>query len=103
MGEFASEGGKFVLANSGGGSFALSKQTTTNIDKMSRKTEESFKELKFNSDIQNKMVGILVGNLEALQQIAINTAGDKQINLDGKRVNKSLLAGLQSNYGISRT
>ena len=103
MGEFAEQGGKFVLANSGGGSFALSKQTTTNIDKMSRKTEESFKELKFNSDIQNKMVGILVGNLEALQQIAINTAGDKQINLDGKRVNKSLLAGLQSNYGISRT
>jgi hypothetical protein len=103
MEDFASEGGKFVLANSGGGSFALSKQTTTNIDKMSKKTEESFKELKFNSDIQNKMVAILVGNLAALQQIAENTAGDKQINLDGRKVNKTLLASLQSGYGISRT
>jgi hypothetical protein len=103
MEDFASEGGKFVLANSGGGSFALSKQTTTNIDKMSKKTEESFKELKFNSDIQNKMVAILVGNLAALQQIAENTAGETKINLDGRKVNKTLLASLQSGYGISRT
>lgn len=103
MGEFASQGGKFVLANSGGGSFALSKQTTNNIDKMARKGEESLKELKYNSDIQNKMVGILVGNLAALQQIAVNTAGDKQINLDGKNVNKNLLANLQKSFGLGRT
>jgi histidinol phosphatase-like enzyme len=103
MRDFASEGGKFVLASSGGGSFALSKQTTTNIDKMARKTEESFKELKYNSDIQNKMVGVLVANLAALQQIATNTAGDKQINLDGSKVNKKLLANIQTSFGIART
>jgi hypothetical protein len=102
MGEFASEGGKFVLASSGGGSFALSKQTTVNIDKMARKTEESFKELKYNSDIQNRMVGILVGNLAALQQIAVNTVGETKINLDGKNVNKKLLANLQTSFGIGR-
>ena len=102
MGEFAEQGGKFVLANSGGGSFALSKQTTVNIDKMARKTEESFKELKYNSDIQNRMVGILVGNLAALQQIAVNTAGETKINLDGKNVNKKLLANLQTSFGIGR-
>jgi hypothetical protein len=103
MGEFASQGGKFVLANSGGGSFALSKQTTTNIDKMAKKAEESFKELKYNSDIQNKMVGILVGNLAALQQIAVNTAGDKEISLDGTKVNRKLLANIQTSFGLGRT
>ena len=103
MGDFASEGGKFVLANSGGGSFALSKQTTNNIDKMARKGEESLKELKYNSDIQNKMVGILVGNLAALQQIAVNTAGDKEISLDGTKVNKKLLANIQTSFGLGRT
>jgi hypothetical protein len=39
MEDFASEGGKFVLASSGGGSFALSKETTKNIEKMATNTE----------------------------------------------------------------
>ena len=39
MEDFASEGGKFVLASSGGGSFALSKETTDNIKKMATNTE----------------------------------------------------------------
>jgi hypothetical protein len=37
-----------------------------------------------------------------LQQIAVNTAGDKTINLDGKNVNKKLLANLQTSFGIGR-
>jgi hypothetical protein len=43
MEDFAAEGGKFVLANSGGGSFALSKETTKNIDKMATNTEAMVK------------------------------------------------------------
>jgi hypothetical protein len=43
MEDFASEGGKFVLASSGGGSFALSKETTDNIKKMATNTEAMVK------------------------------------------------------------
>ena len=43
MEDFASEGGKFVLASSGGGSFALSKDTTDNIKKMATNTEAMVK------------------------------------------------------------
>ena len=43
MEDFASEGGKFVLAASGGGSFALSKDTTDNIKKMATNTEAMVK------------------------------------------------------------
>ncbi len=39
MEDFASEGGKFVLASSGGGSFALSKETSDNIKTMATNTE----------------------------------------------------------------
>jgi len=43
MEDFASEGGKFILANNGGGSFALSKETTKNIEKMATNTEAMVK------------------------------------------------------------
>jgi hypothetical protein len=75
MEEFASEGGRFVLANSGGGSFALSKETTKNIEKMATNTEAMVK-------LNNTMAKILKEGF---------FGGDSVSNLylDGKQISQS--------------
>ena len=77
MEDFASEGGKFVLANSGGGSFALSKETTENIKKMATNTEAMVK--LNNTLVKLTKEGFFGGETSSMK-----------LYIDGKDVNHSL-------------
>ena len=79
MGDFASEGGKFVLASSGGGSFALSKDTTDNIKKMATNTEAMVK-------LNNTMVKLLKEGFFGTSE----TTSQLKLYIDGKDVKTSL-------------
>ena len=79
MGDFASEGGKFVLASSGGGSFALSKDTTDNIKKMATNTEAMVK-------LNNTMVKLLKEGFFGTSE----TTSQLKLYIDGKDVKQSL-------------
>jgi hypothetical protein len=72
MEDFASEGGKFVLASSGGGSFALSKDTTDNIKTLSTDTKANLQVSK---------------NLQALIAVLANEgSAGTQLIIDGRAV-----------------
>lgn len=77
MEDFASEGGKFVLANSGGGSFALSKDTTKNIERMATNTDAMVK-------LNNTMAKILKEGFFGGETFT------SKLYLDGKEVNQSM-------------
>ena len=79
MKDFASEGGKFVLASSGGGSFALSKDTTDNIKKMATNTEAMVK-------LNNTMVKLLKEGFFGTSE----TTSQLKLYIDGKDVKQSL-------------
>lgn len=79
MEDFASEGGKFVLASSGGGSFALSKDTTENIKKMATNTDAMVK-------LNNTMVKLLKEGFFGTSE----TTSKLKLYIDGKDVNTSL-------------
>ena len=79
MGDFASEGGKFVLASSGGGSFALSKDTTDNIKKMATNTDAMVK-------LNNTMVKLLKEGFFGTSE----TTSQLKLYIDGKDVKQSL-------------
>jgi hypothetical protein len=78
MEDFASEGGKFVLANSGGGSFALSKDTTDNIKKMATNTEAMVK-------LNNTMAKLLKEGF-----FGGETTCQMKLYIDGKDVSTSM-------------
>jgi hypothetical protein len=78
MEDFASEGGKFVLASSGGGSFALSKDTTDNIKKMATNTEAMVK-------LNNTMAKLLKEGF-----FGSGESTSMKLYIDGKDVNHSL-------------
>ena len=50
----------------------------------------------FGDDFTRKQVNIL------LEELVYNTAGDRPIVMDGKRVNSTLLSNSRKNYGLSR-
>jgi hypothetical protein len=77
MEDFASEGGKFVLASSGGGSFALSKDTTDNIKKMATNTEAMVK-------LNNTMAKLLKEGFFG------GETSSMKLYIDGKDVNSSM-------------
>ncbi len=77
MEDFASEGGKFVLASSGGGSFALSKETTDNIKKMATNTEAMVK--LNNTLVKLTKEGFFGGETSSMK-----------LYIDGKDVNSSM-------------
>jgi hypothetical protein len=77
MEDFASEGGKFVLAASGGGSFALSKETTDNIKKMATNTEAMVK--LNNTLVKLTKEGFFGGETSSMK-----------LYIDGKDVNHSM-------------
>ena len=77
MEDFASEGGKFVLASSGGGSFALSKDTTDNIKKMATNTEAMVK-------LNNTLVKLTKEGFFGSETSSM------KLYIDGKDVNHSL-------------
>jgi hypothetical protein len=77
MEDFASEGGKFVLASSGGGSFALSKETTDNIKKMATNTEAMVK--LNNTLVKLTKEGFFGGETSTMK-----------LYIDGKDVNSSM-------------
>jgi hypothetical protein len=77
MEDFASEGGKFVLASSGGGSFALSKETTDNIKKMATNTEAMVK--LNNTLVKLTKEGFFGGETSSMK-----------LYIDGKDVNHSM-------------
>ena len=78
MEDFASEGGKFVLASSGGGSFALSKDTTDNIKKMATNTEAMVK-------LNNTMAKILKEGF-----FGQGETSTMKLYIDGKDVDSSM-------------
>jgi hypothetical protein len=68
MEDFAAEGGKFVLANSGGGSFALSKDTTENIKKLATDTKAN---VQISKNLQ-ALLAVLADNKDAAFQLSID-------------------------------
>jgi hypothetical protein len=72
-------------------------------DKISKKQEELKTEAKFSGNIQNQMVGLLASSTILLQELVYNTAADRPINLNGKRVDNTLLTQARKNYSLSRT
>ena len=78
MEDFAAEGGKFVLASSGGGSFALSKDTTDNIKKMATNTEAMVK-------LNNTMAKLLKEGF-----FGSGETSTMKLYIDGKDVNSSM-------------
>jgi hypothetical protein len=78
MEDFASEGGKFVLASSGGGSFALSKETSDNIKKMATNTEAMVK-------LNNTLVKLTKEGF-----FGSGETSTMKLYIDGKDVNSSM-------------
>jgi hypothetical protein len=78
MEDFASEGGKFVLASTGGGSFALSKDTTDNIKKMATNTEAMVK-------LNNTMAKLLKEGF-----FGSGETSNMKLYIDGKDVSTSM-------------
>jgi hypothetical protein len=68
MEDFASEGGKFVLASSGGGSFALSKESTDNIKTLAADTKAN---LQVSKNLQ-ALIAVLADNGESATQVVID-------------------------------
>ncbi|MFM1930525.1 MAG: hypothetical protein RL387_1853 [Bacteroidota bacterium] len=78
-------------------------QTSTKVnEKIHKKQNETLKENKFSGNVQNQMVALLATSTALMEQLVLNTAGDRQINLDGATVNKKLLANSRKNYGLTR-
>lgn len=88
MEDFASEGGKFVLASSGGGSFALSKDATDNIKKMASNTDAM---VKLNNTIARLLKEGFFGTSETTSKL--------KLYIDGKDVNTSLKRYTDNNKG----
>lgn len=65
-----------------------SKDTKTSVDKT--------------GNIMNEVVAMLAVNATLLEEVVYNTAGQRQINLNGKRVNNALLETSRKNYGIGK-
>jgi K+/H+ antiporter YhaU regulatory subunit KhtT len=77
MEDFASEGGKFVIASGGGGSLAVSKDTADNIKKMATNTEAMVK-------LNNTLVKLTKEGFFG------GEASRMSLYIDGKAVNTSL-------------
>ena len=87
MEDFASEGGKFILAQSGGGSFALSKQTTDDISKMNTAVQANLQVSK---------------NLQALLAVlSYEKDAAFQLNIDGNAVTNMLSRRADNRKGMN--
>jgi len=78
---------------------AANTKVNENIKKLQ---EDAAKEMKFGGNLQNEMVALLAANSILLEELVYNTAGDRPIVMDGKRVNSTLLSNSRKNYGLSR-
>jgi len=80
---------------------------TNNAAKINEKTnklqEDATKEMKFSGNVQNEMVALLAANSVLLEELVYNTAGERAITLDGKKVNNTLLSNSRKNYSLART
>jgi hypothetical protein len=65
--------------------------------------EDALKETKFNGNIQNEMVSLLAATAGLMQELVYNTAGERQINIDGAKVSKTLLDSSRKSYALART
>jgi hypothetical protein len=72
-------------------------------EKINKAQEDVLKESKFSGNIQNEMVSLLAANAILLEELVHNTAGDRPIALDGKKVNTTLLSSTRRNYSLART
>jgi len=61
------------------------------------------KEMTYTGNAQSKMVALLGASAMLLEQIVYNTAGEKEISLDGKVLNKKLFDTSNKTYGLART
>jgi hypothetical protein len=88
MEDFAAEGGKFVLASSGGGSFALSKETTDNIKKLATDTKAN---VQISKNLQ-ALLGVLAESKDAAFSL----------NIDGRAVT-DMIKRRQDNRKATKT
>ena len=79
------------------------KETTKATQQVQKAQETTLKEVQYTGRIQNEMVALLATNAQLLEEIMNNTAGERAIELNGKRVNSTLLNQNRKVYGIART
>jgi hypothetical protein len=72
-------------------------------EKINKAQEDALKETKFNGNIQNEMVSLLAATAGLMQELVYNTAGERQINIDGAKVSKTLLDSSRKSYALART
>jgi hypothetical protein len=79
------------------------KQTTKATEGVKKAQEAAIKEVQYTGKIQNEMVALLATNAQLLEEIMNNTAGERAINLNGKKVNTTLLNQNRKTYAIAKT
>ncbi len=79
------------------------KENTKATEAVKKAQETAIQEVKYTGKIQNEMVALLATNAQLLEEIMNNTAGERAINLNGKKVNTTLLNQNRKTYAIART
>jgi len=67
------------------------------------KAKVTLTETQYNTKLNQEMVAMLGLSTQILSKIMENTAGDKDITLDGRSIRGSLLNQARKNYGVART
>lgn len=70
---------------------------------MAEKAKVSLTEAQYSTKLQQETVAMLGLSTQILAKIMENTAGEKDITLDGKSIRGSLLNQARKNYGVART
>lgn len=70
---------------------------------VAEKARVTLTEAQYGTKLQQEMVAMLGLSTQILAKIMENTAGDKDITLDGKSLRGSLLNQARKNYGVART
>lgn len=79
------------------------KETTKATQQVQKAQETTLKEVQYTGKVQNEMVALLATNAQLLEEIMNNTAGERAIQLNGKKVNSTLLNQNRKTYAIART
>ena len=79
------------------------KESTKATQQIGNAQAQSIQEVKYTGKIQNEMVALLATNAQLLEEIMNNTQGERPINLNGKRVNTTLLNQNRKTYAIAKT
>lgn len=78
------------------------KESTKATEAVKKAQDVAIKEVQYTGKVQNEMVALLATNAQLLEEIMNNTAGERAINLSGKKVNSTLLNQNRKTYAIAR-